>query len=963
MLKPMLGLFLTSISLQLAGISDSLNITNFGNLYVSNFSPEEYQAGKQNWGICEGENGLIYVANGPLIEGGSEFWEMHNLPSNHYARSVYSLKDGRILVGANEEIGVFERFNEPGNTSYLSLTHKIDESFKPFGSVWQIEQFEDAYYFRAGRGIFKYNKDTIVNIIYGDITDYFTFLSGRMLILVAGKGLGTVEKGSFTLLPYGRYFADKRIVSITPSDSDSSFHIFTDDEGIYTGTFRKLSGQTDWDIDEITGSQISSAIRLNYQYFAIGTVRNGLYIIDKSGNIVQHLNIKNGLQNNTIIDMHPDQKGNLWLSLDYGFSCVFLNSCLSIINTELDMGTGYVSRAFKDKLYFGTNQGLFYMDWEDKQNSGKKNLEIKPVKEITGQVWGLTIIDDVLYCNHHKGLFQVKGERALLVSPLEGSWLIQPLYSNPDYLIQSTYRGFFLYRKTGSGLNLEGKIDGMEDSRSFQQDQNGYLWSVVPNHKLIRYRLDPQTRRIIEKKIFEQGDKIDFLRIRIVGNRRQPIFATEKGLFQYNYQTNEFEPIAFYNEFLNPSDDISEFFEDDFNRIWYVSNNEIGYFSLHLGQLSKVSRPFSLVSRSYTYYFGEINVADRNNILFGVDRGFYHYNADCYSRAEKEYKSYIIDLKTYAEPREYKLNSEGLRYPVYAHNKNSFEFMLTSNILESKERVFYEFMLEGYDDDWSEWTSRNIKEYTNLKEGNYTFRAKARDASGLESSESSFVFQVLPPPWRSLWAYLVYAFIFLLFSFILRRYRLKKLEIEKQKIEQKKQSEIEERKKKYEEEQIKSKQKITELVNERLHQDLRHKSKELSNSMINILHKNEIMLNLKKEMQNLYLEKNLNKRDYNIKRLMRIIENEISTKKDLEVFDSNFNAVHEEFIKNLKEKYPTLNQNDHRLCTFIKMNKSTKEIATFLNMSIRGVETSRYRLRKKMNLASEENLYDIISDI
>jgi AraC family chitin signaling transcriptional activator len=116
-------------------------------------------------------------------------------------------------------------------------------------------------------------------------------------------------------------------------------------------------------------------------------------------------------------------------------------------------------------------------------------------------------------------------------------------------------------------------------------------------------------------------------------------------------------------------------------------------------------------------------------------------------------------------------------------------------------------------------------------------------------------------------------------------------------------------------------------------------------------------------MQDLYLEKNLQKRDLNIKRLIHVIDNEISTKKDLEVFDTNFNAVHEEFIRNLKKRFPKLNQNDHRLCTFIKMNKSTKEIATLLNMSIRGVETSRYRLRKKMGLDSNSNLYDTISDI
>jgi FixJ family two-component response regulator len=96
---------------------------------------------------------------------------------------------------------------------------------------------------------------------------------------------------------------------------------------------------------------------------------------------------------------------------------------------------------------------------------------------------------------------------------------------------------------------------------------------------------------------------------------------------------------------------------------------------------------------------------------------------------------------------------------------------------------------------------------------------------------------------------------------------------------------------------------------------------------------------------------------------MRTIDSEISSKKDLEIFDLNFTAVHEDFIKILKERFPSLNQNDLRLCTFLKMNKTTKEIASLMNMSIRGVETSRYRLRKKMGLDKDGNLYDIITII
>jgi DNA-binding CsgD family transcriptional regulator len=191
---------------------------------------------------------------------------------------------------------------------------------------------------------------------------------------------------------------------------------------------------------------------------------------------------------------------------------------------------------------------------------------------------------------------------------------------------------------------------------------------------------------------------------------------------------------------------------------------------------------------------------------------------------------------------------------------------------------------------------------------------------------------------------------------------MKQLEREKKKIEEKKQLEIEQKKKRFEEEQLKAEQKITELEYEKLQQDLVYKTKELSNSMINILHKNEIFLEFKTEMEKLFMEKNIAKRDKSIQKLIRTIDSEISSKRDLELFDLNFSAVHEDFIKKLKEKFPNLNQNDLRLCTFLKMNKTTKEIATLMNMSVRGVETSRYRLRKKMGLDRDGNLYDIISE-
>ncbi len=952
------------ISLPIILLADSLNVTSFGKLIVSNFSPNYYQAENQNWDICEGDNGLMYFANGPLLEGGSDYWQQHYLKEETFIRSVQRMDSSRIMIGANQEMGYFTRFDIPGRTEYTSLMGKLDTNYHSFGSIWQILKYEEAYYLRAGRGLFKYEKDTVIPLLYGDVVDYIRFLDDSLFVLIAGKGLGIYNDDGFHLLAFGSYFADKRIVAMTSYTNNGEYLIFTDDEGIYRSDGNEIWLFHAFNHREIIESQISSVILLNNQYFAVGTVRDGLYILDLSGSVIQHLNIKNGLQNNTIISMFADSSNNIWLGLDYGISYVYLNSCISIINSESDIGTGYVSKYYKDKLYLGTNQGLYYIDWSPQKQKTVGDMQILPVMNSSGQVWGLHISDGILFCNHHEGLFKIEGDHAILLSPLEGSWQIDPLKTIPGCYLQSTYRGFFLYRLLPEGeLELIKEMDQIEASRLFYQDDKGYIWNVASNNRLFRYKIDPENLEIEEKVNWGSKQGLPVGRIGIVGSKKQLIFTTEKGFYTYDDARDRFESREYYNDLFGAGNLMLKFFKDDYDRIWYVTQEEIGYFSLHFGQMEKVTSPFNLVSKSYNRFFGEINVIDRENIFFAMDRGYYHFNAACSSKQNKQYRCYIIDLNTTSPPIKSLKANRARKYPVYSHKKNSFEFVLTSNIIESQENIQYAFILDGYDDNWSEWSNRNRKEYNNLFGGVYTFRVRAKDGSGLESSEASFAFQVKPPVYRSVTAYITYIVLLVLIVLIISNLRTKKIEKEKLKIENRKQQELEDKRKKYEEGQMKSKQRITELLNEKLQQDLRHKSGELSNSMINILHKNEIMLNLKKEMQNLYMEKNLEHRDLNIKKLIRMIENEISTKKDLEVFDANFNAVHEEFLKNLKDKYPALNQNDHRMCTFIKMNKSTKEIATFLNLSIRGVETSRYRLRKKMNLEGDDNLYDIISSI
>jgi DNA-binding CsgD family transcriptional regulator len=449
----------------------------------------------------------------------------------------------------------------------------------------------------------------------------------------------------------------------------------------------------------------------------------------------------------------------------------------------------------------------------------------------------------------------------------------------------------------------------------------------------------------------------------IVGNKGQVFISTNQGLFSFDYNGDRFVNNELYDKILGKNETISEFNADNYNRIWYIKHNEMGYFSLNFGNAEKISLPFNKVLNDYTKTFGSIGVISNDEILFGVDKGYYHYKCNCTETAKNDYHVLLVSLKSSSAPKEWKYSDkEQSQVPVYFHKKNAFEFFFTSDFFESPNQVLYQFKLDGFDDNWSEWSSKNSKEYNNLFEGTYMLRVRAKNGFGSESNEDSYTFIISPPYYRSVLAFIIYIMLFSFLLIIIRRIRIKQLEREKKKIEDKKQLEIEQKKKRFEEEQLIAQQKITELENEKLQQDLVFKTKELSNSMINILHKNEVFLEFKTEMEKLFMEKNIAKRDKSIQKLIRTIDSEISSKRDLELFDLNFSAVHEDFIKKLKDRFPILNQNDLRLCTFLKMNKTTKEIATLMNMSVRGVETSRYRLRKKMGLDRDGNLYDIISE-
>ena len=129
---------------------------------------------------------------------------------------------------------------------------------------------------------------------------------------------------------------------------------------------------------------------------------------------------------------------------------------------------------------------------------------------------------------------------------------------------------------------------------------------------------------------------------------------------------------------------------------------------------------------------------------------------------------------------------------------------------------------------------------------------------------------------------------------------------------------------------------------------------------MHLVQKGEILLRVQENLGQI-LKKSSNpeiKKD--IQHLLNLLNFDAKLDDDWQQFAYHFDQVHVDFLKRLREQYPQLSANDHKLCAYLRMNLSSKEIATLMNISVRGVEASRYRLRKRLELSSDANLAEVI---
>lgn len=953
-----LFLFLT-LSTNLIYAAD---IKSIGVPYIENYPKSVYASGNQNWSIAKDSKGVMYFGNAEgLLTFDGKYWQKYQMPNRQIVRSVATDNNGRIYTGGFGEFGYWAYSNN--KLTYQSLTRLLPKENKLTDEIWKIYVEKDRVIFQSFSRIFIYRKGKIETI---KAPSSFLFLhkaNNRYFIEVLDKGLFELTGSKLTFLQNSEKIGKQGVLSILPF-KNGKFIIGTSKNGlfIYDGIdFVPLATPAN---NYLKTFQLNNGVKLLDRYYAYGTILNGLIIIDENGGIVQRINKSSGLQNNTVLSIYADDEQNLWTGLDNGIDRIELNSPLYFYFDKTgQFGTVYSSIIFKDKIYLGTNQGLFYSDWS--RNSELVPFNFRLIPNSQGQVWELAILNNELICGHNNGTFKVTGDQISWISTVSGGWTIKKLNSNPNYFIQGTYTGLSLYQNTATGLAFSNKILGFgEPSRFIEQDHKGDIWVAHAYKGLYKLTLNSNYSKVISTKYFdEQNGLPGNYNINIFNLENKIVFSSDRGFYTYDELSNKFTPYEVLNKSLGSFATSNKIISAGNKKYWFIDHGKTSLVNFsEPGKIEIDSNQFSLLDGRMVQYYENISQISNAIYLISVDDGFVIYNSTLNQSIQKRKLPAVLIRRIEDITDKYFTISETGNNSSETEIPNSRNNIRISFALPyyRQAKIKFQYYLEGYSKDWSDWSTATQKDFTNLSSGTYKFKVRAKLNDASVSETTTFEFTILRPWYLSNLAIVLYiALLIVLLIFGKRAYE-NKLKRDSQKISDKLKAEQDEILR--QEAEVNEKQ-IIKLQTEKLQAELASKNRELANSAMTLVYKNELLQKLSGEITKLKDESGKKLSEDQTRKIQKVINDGMNDERDWNLFENSFNEAHESFFKKLKAQHPDLVPNDLKLCAYLRMNMSSKEMSSLLNISLRGVEIRRYRLRKKLEVPHDKNLTEFLMEL
>ncbi|MDG1194483.1 MAG: LuxR C-terminal-related transcriptional regulator [Polaribacter sp.] len=907
---------------------------------ISTYTAKDYKAENQNWAISQSENKFIYVANNKgLLEFNGAIWRLFPTPNETIMRSVKCFED-RVYTGFYMDFGYWKK-NEFGSLKYTSIAREGNVQMIEDEQIWEIFELDGWMIFKSLERIYLYNVVTKkIKIINSDFRIHkLSKVDNVIYFQENNKGIYRIENGVPKLISNHKILKENIVVEFFKKNG--KLLILTQKLGFFFlegDSLVSWKAPTDNILKNVT---VYNAKLLKNNDFALGTISDGYIYLYSNGEVNYQITQSLGLSNNTILSVFEDVENNIWLGLDNGINCINNDSPFKFYTNKSDfIGSVYASIVHKDYLYLGTNQGLFYR----KINSDEG---FKLVDNTQGQTWSLTIIDDTLFCGHTSGTFLVNKNKSKLIFNKQGTWIIKKVKDN--ILIQGCYDGLYVLEKKNDIWVERNKIEGFSNSSKYFARYDTYKFLVNHEYKgVFKLTLDKEFTKVIHVKKDNSVSK--GLHSSLIEYQDEILYSSKTGVYLYDKKSELFKRDSIYSQLISEDNFVSGelAYDKSSNKLWSFSEENISY--LAPGKLSDkpiIKRiPISASMPKATYGYENIIHLKNEKHLVGTYSGYVAVNLDKL-KTPKDFNIFLNKVNNFILDQP-KVSKKLAVSKTFSPEENNFEFFYSVPDYNKITSTKYQYQLLGQSAHWSVPSSSKSVLYENIPYGSYTFKVRAIVGDKLSSNVAVYQFKINRPWYISNTLIAFYILLFLLVFYLLhiasKRYYRKQREdlLEKAR----KDSELKE---------LESSQEIIKLNNEKLRSDIASKNRELATSTMSIIKKNEFLSSIKTELIDGGVK--------SLTKVVKIIDKNLNNTDDWKMFQEAFNNADEKFLKKIKTKHPELTPNDLRLCAYLRLNLTSKEIAPLLNISPRSVEVKRYRLRKKMSLPHDANLTNYILEV
>lgn len=883
--------------------------------FVENYNKANYQGDNQTWNVVQGSDDAMYFANNHyLLRYDGVKWEKNMLPNKTIIRSIYVVGD-KIYSGSYKEFGYWLRKN--GKMNYVSISRgKAVFDDIENEEIWKIFEFNKIIYFQSFNAIYHYDGSSIKKIKLPFLISYCYPIGNQVLIASVSSGVYRMLDSGIEKVEGWDILENNVIHDIEKFQNKTYF--FTKKNGVYVEENGVLNSWKNPLNETLKTANINVAHFLKNNKIAIGTSSRGIYIYDFDTN--SHINIdrNNALMNNSILSIGLDNENDLWLGLDNGIAHIEINSPTAIFSDNSGTLGSVYSVVKTDKGYLmASNHGVFKYE----------NNIFSLIPNSEGQAWNISKINKKYIIGHNEGTYIYENNVFSKLNNINGGWNLVKSNVNEWYL-QTSYSGIVIYKNAKDFSNNIFVKGILKPIKYAAQDKKNEIWAADNYRGLYRINYNDAFETTNVENITQKSkENINDFGVKIFEFRNEILFLINKTWYTYNSISNQLVKNDLFNSNFGNTSDIVKIDEDHFlvlqEGLLYQFDAEGNNFIRNLIQEK--------------YYKGKII---NDNLRIFKNGGSYLLNLD------DGFISLQLKRKTAVKPK-IKIEAFNDDNLVANDSKIKYNSELLINVISgiygsTKPSLFYKLDKSAV---YSSVASGLIV-LNNLDSGSHSLIIYNHDGATY-NRVSSFAFYVAMPWYFSFWMLLLY--LVLIGSILLVYYRWNKMRYAQ--------------KLKLQEEELKHQKKILKIelkaeneLNSQeyekhiLELELQSKSSEVTGKSLSIAKQSEMIESIQGILDR---EIDLNKVKSEINKTIKI--NAVN-KHEWETFETNLNQIHNEFIIKLTKKYTELTPKDIKLCVYLKMNLSSKEIAPMMNISYRGVELHRYRLRKKLQLVQDDNL-------